>query len=178
MEKKIIVIMVALVVVAAVAVAAITAGVGVGGTRAGGFTSTFDKLVKSDVNQTYNMYLHLPTNWEEGDKKTVSDTIVDMWYFRQAVGQTYVYMTHLEFVYLGEKWNNPTRGTSFYVPQDVPGASAWMHVDHGLIEIDVSSATNLTARYDIGDTISLTTMLSVNSNALLAFGEWQVANTI
>ncbi len=178
MEKKIIAIMVALVVVALVVVAAITIGAGVGGAKAGGFTSTFDRLVKSDVNQTYNMYLHLPTNWQEGDKKTVSDTIVDMWYSRQAVGQTYVYMTHLVFVYLGEKWNNPTHGTSFYVPQDIPFASSWMHVDHGVIEIEVSSATNLTAKYDIGDTITLTAMLSVNSNALLAFGEWQVANTI
>jgi hypothetical protein len=177
MEKKIIAIMVALVVVALVVVAAVTIGVGVGGRQAGGFTATFDKLTNSDVNDTYGQHLNLPDSWKAGDKKTVSDTIVDMWYDRTTVGQTHVYTTHLIFAYLGEKWNAPRHGTLFYVPQDILG-HPWLGVSHGVFQIDVSSATNITAKYSVGDTITLTTMLSVNSNALLAFGEWQVADTI
>ena len=177
MEKKIIAIMVALVVVAMVVVAAVTIGIGAGGRQAGGFTGLFDKLSNSDVNATYGQHLNLPSNWKDGDKKTVSDTVIDMWYERTTVGQTHVYMTHLMFAYLGEKWNNPKQGTLFFVPQDIPGDS-WLDVRHGQFQIDVSSATNITAKYNIGDTITLTTMLSVNGNALLAFGEWQVADTI
>jgi hypothetical protein len=177
MEKKIIAIMVALVVVAMVVVAAVTIGVGAGGRHAGGFTALFDKLTNSDVNDTYRQHLNLPTNWREADQKTVSDTVVDMWYERTTVGQTHVYMTHLIFAYLGEKWNDVKRGTLFYVPQDISG-QAWLTVSHGQFQIDVSSATNITAKYNIGDTITLTTTLSVNSNALLGFGEWQVADTI
>jgi hypothetical protein len=177
MEKKIIAIMVALVVVAMVVVAAVTIGVGVGGRSAGGFTALFDKLVKSDVNESYNQHLNLPAGWHGGDKKTVSDTIVDMWYDRQTVGQTHVYTTHLIFAYMGQKWNDPKHGTSFYVPQDIQGSS-WLRVDHGRFQIDVSSATNITAKYNIGNTISLTTMLSGNGNALLAFGEWEVTDTL
>jgi hypothetical protein len=177
MEKKIIAIMVALVVVALVVVAAVTIGIGAGGQHAGGFTALFDKLNKSDVNITYNQHLNLPTNWKEGDNKKVSDTIVDMWYDRTTVGQTHVYTTHLYFAYLGDKWNDVKRGTQFSVPQDIQGDS-WLEVSHGLFRIDVSSATNISAKYSIGDTITLATMLSVNSNALLAFGEWQVADTL
>ena len=177
MEKKIIAIMVALVVVAMVVVAAVTIGVGAGGRHAGGFTALFGKLTNSDVNDTYNQQLNLPTNWNEGDKNTVSDTIVDMWYERQTIGQTHVYTTHLIFAYMGEKWNDPKHGTQFSVPQDIPGDS-WLEVRHGQFELEVSSATNITAKYSVGDTITLTTMLSVNGNALLAFGEWQVADTI
>ena len=177
MEKKIIAIMVALVVVALVVVAAVTVGVGAGGRHAGGFTALFDKLTNSDVNDTHDQNLNLPTNWREGDSKTVSDTIVDMWYERQTVGQTHVYMTHLMFAYLGEKWNNPKLGTEFNVPQDIQW-SPWLVVSHGQFRIDVSSATNITAKYNVGDTITLTAMLSVNGIALLSFGEWQVADTI
>ncbi len=178
MEKKIIGIMIALVVVAVVVVAAVTIGVGSGGRHAGGFTGLFDKATNSDVNDTHDQQLNLPTDWRSGDKMTVSDTIMDMWYDRTTVGQTHVYTTHLYFAYLGEKWNDPRHGTSFSVPQDIQGSSAWLFISHGEFRIDVSSATNLTAKYDIGDTITLTTMLSVNSNALLAFGEWQVADTL
>jgi len=177
MEKKIIAIMVALVVVAMVVVAAVTVGIGAGGSRASGFTALFDKLTNSDVNSTYNQHLNLPTGWKEADQKTVSDKIVDMWYDRTTVGQTHVYTTHLIFAYIGEKWNNPTHGTQFLVPQDIQG-HPWLVVSHGLFQIDVSSATNITAKYSIGDTITLATTLSLNSNALLGFGEWQVANTL
>jgi hypothetical protein len=176
MEKKIIAIMVALVVVAVVVVAAVTIGVSSVG-HAGGFTALFDKLTNSDKNDTYGQRLNLPSNWKEGDKKTVSDRIVDMWYDRTTVGQTHVYTTHLIFAYLGEKWNDPKRGTAFSVPQDIPGDS-WLEVSHGQFRLDVSSATNLTAKYSVGDTITLTTMLSVNGLALLGFGEWQVSNTL
>lgn len=177
MEKKIIAIMVSLVVVAVVVVAAVTIGVGAGMRHAGGFTGLFNKLTNSDVNDTYGQRLNLPSNWRDGDKISVSDTINDMWYDRTTVGQTHVYTTHLYFSYLGEKWNDPKRGTSFSVPQDIPG-DAWLDVSHGEFRIDVSSATNITAKYEIGETITLTTLLSVNSNALLAFGEWQVADTL
>jgi hypothetical protein len=177
MEKKIIAIMVALVVVAMVVVAAVTVGVGAGGRHAGGFTALFDKMANSDVNDTYNQHLNLPTDWKGGDERSVSDTIVDMWYDRTTVGQTHVYTTHLVFAYLGEKWNDPKHGTQFYVPQDISG-HPWLLVSHGQFELDVSSATNITAKYNVGDTITLTAMLSVNGIALLSFGEWQVADTI
>lgn len=175
MEKKIIAIMVALVVVAMVVVAAVTVGVGSGGQHAGGFTALFDKLTNSDVNDTYNQQLNLPGDWRGGDDKRVSDTIVDMSYERPTTHAYYT--THLYFAYLGDKWNDPKRGTSFTVPQDIPGDS-WLEVTHGLFRIDVASATNLTAKYNIGDTITLTTMLSINGGSLLAFGEWQVADTL
>jgi hypothetical protein len=158
-----------------VVVAAVTIGVGAGGRHAGGFTALFEKMNNSDVNDTYNQVLNLPGNWKGGDQTTVSDTIVDMWYER-ATTHAY-YTTHLYFAYLGEKWNDPKRGTSFTVPQDIQGDS-WLEVNHGLFRVDVSSATNITAKYNVGDTITLTTMLSINSNALLAFGEWQVADTL
>ncbi len=177
MEKKILATMAALVVVAVVVVAAVTVSVGAGPRGAGGFTALFDKLQNSDVNVTHNQQLMLPSNWKAGDKITVTDTIVDMWYQWTMVGQTHVYTTSLIFTYLGQKWNNPQRGTDFNVPQNIP-FSPWLEVRHGSFEIDVSSATNLTARYHIGDSITLTTMLSQNGNAMMAFGEWQVVNTL
>jgi hypothetical protein len=177
MEKKIIGIMVALVVVAVVVVAAVTIGIGAGGQRAGGFTALFDKLNNSDVNKTHDQQLRLPTSWSAGDTKKVSDTIIDMWYDRTTVGQTHVYTTYLRFAYLGEKWNDPKSGTDFSVPQDISGHSL-LYVQHGVFQISVSSATNITAKYSIGDTITLTTMLSTISSGLLAFGEWQVVDTI
>lgn len=177
MEKKILAIMAALVVVAVVVVAAVTIGVGTGTRHAGGFTALFDKLGNSDVNDTHNQQLTLPSSWKEGDKITVTDAIVDMWYQRTTVGQTHVYTTHLIFTYMGQKWNDPTHGTDFNVPQDIP-YNSWLQVRHGSFEIDVSSATNLTAIYNIGDAITLTTTLSVNSNASLSFGEWMVVNTL
>jgi hypothetical protein len=80
---------------------------------------------------------------------------------------------------MGDKWSDPYQGdgTSFYVPIAVQ-YSSWLHVDHGLFSITVSSATNLSAQYSIGDVITVETMLETNSNAMLAFGDWAVADVI
>lgn len=175
MERKIIAIMVALVVVAAVVVVSVTlAASGVGG-RAGGFTSLFNKLEQSG-NSTHPLNLKVPDSWKQGDKKTVGDKIVDMSFERTTVGQTHVYTTHIWFAYMGDKWNNPLEGTAFNVPDD--SFDGWMHVGHGLFEITVTSATNLSAQYDIGDVISLTSTLVMNNNAAIAFGDWAVSDTL
>ncbi len=177
MEKKIVAIMVSLVVVAALVVAFVMVAAGGGLRRAGGFTALFDKLdYTGDAN--HDQRLQLPGSWHSGDKKTVSDSIVDMIYYKRTISQTSVYITTLWFVYMGDKWSNPYEGagTSFYVP--ITGDSNWLHVDHGMFSITVSSATNLSAHYQIGDVISLESMLETNGNAMLAFGDWAVTNVI
>jgi hypothetical protein len=171
MDRKILMIMSALVVVAVLVVAFVLVASG-GLVRAGGFTTLFDKL-QNDSGSTYHQYLSLPSSWNAGDKKTVSDTIVDMMYRSQTIGSTSVYVTTLWFVYLGNKWNDPYYGTSFYVPSD----GGWLAVDHGRFSITVSSATNLSARYDIGGVITLQTTI-VTNNDVVAFGEWVVASTL
>ena len=177
MEKKIIAIMVSLVVVAALVVAFVMVAAGGGLRRAGGFTSLFDKLDYTGV-ANHDQRLELPAGWHSGDKKTVSDSIVDMTYYKRTISQTSVYITTLWFVYMGDKWSSPYEGagTSFYVP--IAGDSNWLHVDHGMFSITVSSATNLSAHYQIGDVISLESMLETNGNAMLAFGDWAVTNVI
>jgi len=172
MDKKILAIMVALVVIAAVVVVgvALAASGGVGSGKAGGFTSLFDKLEKADVNETYNMHLELPQSWNTGDRKDVSDKIVDMSFSRNP--STHIYTTNLWFAYSGDKWNNPTQGTSFIVPQE----SGDLHVVHGLFVITVYSATNLSSEFDNGDVITLTSTLTIH-DADLVFGDWAVPNT-
>ncbi|MGQ9587548.1 MAG: hypothetical protein ACUVT7_04100 [Thermoplasmata archaeon] len=174
MDKKIIAIMVTLVVVAALVVAVVMVAAG-GIRRPGGFTDLFDKLEYNGTD-TYDFDLSLPDSWDVGDKKTVSDIIVDMFFEKRTIGQTSVYITTMYFVYLGNKWNNPQEGTSFNVPVD--SGNGWLHVDHGRFSITVSSATNLSAEYDVGDVITLETSLVQNSNTMLAFGDWVVANTL
>ena len=171
MDKKILMIMTALVVVAVLVVAFVLVASG-GLVRAGGFTSLFDKL-QNNTNSTYHQQLSLPSSWHVGDKKTVSDTIVDMKYDVATIGSTSVYVTTLWFVYLGNKWNSPHQGTSFYVPTE----DGWQPVDHGRFSITVSSATNLSAKYDMGDVMTLETIL-VMHNDVLSFGEWVVASTL
>lgn len=174
MDKKIIAIMVTLVVVAALVVAVVlVASGGIRGT--GGFTSLFDKLVYNGTD-TSDFDLSLPDSWEVGDKKSASDTIVDMYYHRQTIGQTSVYITTMYFMYLGNKWNNPQEGTMFSVPDN--SGDGWLNVDHGRFMITVSSATNLSADYDVGDVITLETSLVQNTNAVLAFGDWVVQDTL
>lgn len=177
MERKILMIMVSLVVVAALVVAAVMVAAGGGLSRAGGFTQLFDKLVYTGTAKEYQR-LELPATWHEGDVKKVSDVIVDMTYYKQTIGQTTVYITTLYFVYLGDKWANEYRGAGnrFYVPDN--SHDGWLYVENGLFHITVSSATNLSAKYDIGDVITLQTTLVININAKLAFGDWTVANTL
>lgn len=177
MDKKIILIMVSLVVVAMIVVLFVLAAAGGGLRRAGGFTETFDKLAYTG-SEVRGQHLELPSSWHEGDKKTVSDTIVDMTYRKQSVSQTTVYITTLWFVYMGTKWSNPyqSAGMLFYVPDT--SSDGYFTVDHGLFSLTVSSATNLSAHYDIGDVITVDTMLVINSNAMVAFGEWAVADVL
>jgi len=173
MERRILAIMVTLVVVAAVVVAFVMIAAGGGWRSAGGFTDLFDDLEYSGDALT-NQYLSLPGGWHSGDKKSVSDVIIDMTYRKQTVSQTTVYLTTMYFVYVGDKWSNPYLGygQNFYVP--VNYGSLWMHVEHGQFSIQVSSATNLSADYSIGDVITLESTLHLNGNALLAFDEWNV----
>ncbi len=172
MDKKILAIMVALVVIAAVVVVGVTlaASGGISTGKAGGFTDLFNDLQKSDPNQTYNMELKLPSSWHQGDKKTLSDRIVDMSFSRNPT--THIYTTNLWFVYTGDKWSNPSLGTAFQVPQE----SGTLHVSHGEFAITVFTATNLSAEFDNGDVISLTSTLTMHDGELV-FGDWAVPNT-
>lgn len=174
MERKIIAIMVTLVVVAALVVAFVMVAAGGGINRSGGFTALFDKL-EYNGNETSGQRLQMPESWHAGDKKVASDTIVDMTFYKQTIGQTSVYITTLWFVYLGTKWSNPYHGhgDNFYVPDH----GGWMEVSHGMFSITVSSATNLSAHHDIGDVISLETILEHNGDRLV-FGDWSVRNVI
>ena len=176
MERKIVGIMLALVLVAIVVVG-VVAIASVGIKKSGGFTKLFDDLEYSG-DLTYRQELEIPEDWDEGDEKTVADTIVDMHYYRHTLATTTVYVTTLYFIYMGEEWNSPAEGTRFYVPVEWnDGYLDWIHVNHGLFSIQVSSATNLSAAYDIGDTIELETTI-VDADGTLAFGEWAVADTL
>jgi hypothetical protein len=176
MDKKILAIMVTLVVVAALVVAVVMIAAG-GFGRAGGFTTLFDKLENND-NDEYNMDLTLPTSWDAGDKMKVTDVIVDMTYDKVVFGSTWVYQTTLYFVYVGEKWHNDTEGTSFNVPVSLAGGIYWLHVRSGAFHLSVSSATDLSAKYDIGDSITLETTIAMNGLGMLSFSDWNVANTL
>lgn len=176
MEKKIIGIMLTLVVVAVVVVGVIMiAAVGI--KRGGGFTDLFDQLECSD-DVTYQQSLEIPDGWEAGDVKRVSDTIVDMYFYKHTVQQTTVYVTTLYFVYLGDKWNDPDMGTRFSIPiADDWGVLDWKTINHGLFWIQVSSATNLSSAYNIGDVMELESTIT-DAGGTLAFGEWLVADTL
>jgi hypothetical protein len=171
MEKKILVIMVSLVVVAALVVAFVMIASG-GLARAGGFTKLYDKLVNDD-EFTYNQRLKLPDSWDVGDTKKVSDAIVDMYYQEDDHG----YLTTLWFAYQGDKWNDPEHGTHFYVPDT--SHDGWLEITHGLFSIQIWSATNLSAKYDVGDTITIESQLKTNVNVDLAFDdEWHLAGVL
>jgi hypothetical protein len=175
MEKKIIAIMVTLVVVAAVVVAFVMIAAG-GFTRSGGFSKLFDEL-EYDGDLTHHQTLEIPEGWYANDVKTVSDTIVDMAYTEQTNWQTTVYLTTLYFMYVGDQWTDPSYGTYFYVPVD--DHDGIMAVSHGLFSLTVSSATNISAEYDIGDVIKLrTTIVLLDDMETLAFGTWSVADTL
>ncbi len=171
MDKKILMIMSALVVVALLVVAFVLVASG-GLQRAGGFTTLFDKLTY-DGDQSHGQHLDLPSSWDVGDKKTVSDSLVDMSYDVGTIGSTSVYITTLWFNYMGNKWNNPEEGTLFYVPS----SAGWITVNHGMFSLRVSSATNLSAKFDIGDVITLETLL-VSNGGVVVFGEFLVAGTL
>jgi len=177
MEKRILAIMVTLVVVAALVVGFVMIAAGGGWRSAGGFTDLFDELEYTGDAVT-NQYLSLPSEWDRSDKKVVSDIIIDMTYRKQIVSQTTVYITTMYFVYVGTQWSNPYLGYGqyFYVP--VTYGNYWMHVEHGQFSIQVSSATNLSADYHIGDVITLESTLGLNGNAILAFGEWNVKGVL
>ncbi|UCE91176.1 MAG: hypothetical protein JSV90_07080 [Methanobacteriota archaeon] len=175
MDRKIIGIMLALVVVAIVVVGVVAVAT-VGMKKSGGFSKLFDDLEYSG-DLTYRQELEIPDDWNPGDVKRVSDTIVDMHYYVHSVPMT-VYVTTLYFVYLGEEWNSPAEGTRFYVPVEWSlGELDWIQVNHGVFSIQVSSATNLSAAYDVGDVIKLQTTI-VDAAGTLAFGEWQIADTL
>ncbi len=177
MERRIIGIMVTLVVVAAVVVAFVMIAAGGGWRSAGGFTDLFDDLVYTG-NATTNQMLSLPSGWSQGDKKVVSDVITDMVYRKQPVSQTTVYITTVYFVYLGNKWSNPYQGSgqNFNVP--VTYGNFWLHVDHGQFSITVSSATNVSADYSIGDVITVESTLKLNGLGQLAFDTWNVKGVL
>lgn len=179
MEKKIIAVMVTLVVVAALVVAFVMVAAGGGSLhKAGGFTSLFDKLSNRDVNDTHDQILELPTSWE-GDKVTVSDTIVDMSFTKATVNGLAIYTTHLWFTYMGTKWNqDPSEGTAFQVPMSTSyGGLSFLHVNHGSFELVISSATNISKDYHAGEVITLSSTVAV-INSVMCFGVWTVANTL
>lgn len=171
MEKKIIAIMVTLIVVAALVVAFVM--IAAGGVRsAGGFTKLFDQLVL-DQEEDHWLALALPDDWEVGDEHKVTDTIVDMTYQSRDVESTTVYVTTLWFTYMGDKWSDLEDGTLFYVPYNTDA----IYVNHGLFHVSVSSATNISADYDIGDSITLYSQV-VSTPDGLAFGDFEVEGVI
>lgn len=184
MEKKIIGIMLSLIVVAIVVVAVVMVAAG-GFKKGGGFTKLFDSLEYSG-NQTYRQELEIPDDWAVDDVKKVSDTIVDMYHYSTTVQQTNVYITTLYFVYIGDEWTDPDDGTRFSVPNSITHneetLATWIHVSHGLFSIQVSSATDLSIAYDIGDVIELETTIVIaddeTPDGIEAFGLWTVANTV
>jgi hypothetical protein len=178
MEKRILAIMVTLVVVAALVVGFVMIAAG-GGIRlgGGGFTDLFSDL-EYNGNETDNMELSVPNDWA-GDTKVVKDVIVDMTYWRQAVSPTTaVYWTTMYFVYLGDKWSTPylDDGQDFRVP--VTYGDLWLDIHHGQFSITVSTATNLTEDFGIGDTITLESVIKTNRNAILAFDTWTVKGVV
>lgn len=177
MEKRILGIMVTLVVVAAVVVGFVMVAAGGAWRSSGGFTNLFDDLEYTG-DATTNQMLSLPSDWRQGDKKVVSDVITDMVYRKQIVSQTTVYITTMYFVYLGDKWSNPYQGLgqNFYVP--VTYSNYWLHVEHGQFAITVSSATNVSANYGIGDVISIESTLKLNGLGQLAFDTWNVKSLL
>jgi hypothetical protein len=172
MDKKIIAIMVTLVVVAALVVAFVM--IAAGGVRSsGGFTKLFDQLEYSG-SDTFHQELEIPEDWNAGDVKSASDTIVDMAYYVTSAGNNMdVYVTTLWFQYVGDTWLDPARGTSFYVPV----LEGTLMVNHGLFSITVSTATNISAHYDIGDTITIDVQV-VSDSGVLVFTNWIVADTL
>ncbi|MCJ2533226.1 MAG: hypothetical protein LN411_04820, partial [Candidatus Thermoplasmatota archaeon] len=120
------------------------------------------------------------------DVKKVSDTIVDMYHYSTTVQQTNVYITTLYFVYIGDEWTDPDDGTRFSVPNSVTHndetLATWIIVSHGLFSLQVSSATDLSLAYDIGDVIELETTIVIaddeTSDGIKSFGLWTVANTV
>ena len=181
MEKKIIGIMLSLIVVAIVVVAVVLVAAG-GFKKSGGFTKLFDSLEYSG-NQTYQQELEIPDDWEVDDVKKVSDTIVDMYHYSTTVQQTSVYITTLYFVYIGDEWSDPDDGTRFSVPlANTHGVATWITVSHGLFSLQVSSATDLSVAYDIGDVIELETTIVIaddqTPDGTKAFGLWTVADTV
>lgn len=176
MEKKIIAIMVSLVVVAAVVVGVVLIAAG-GVHTAGGFTKLFDSLEYTG-DAEHNQQLELPDDWNAGDEKVVSDTIVDMYYSETTLYQTTVYTTTLYFVYIGDEWTDPDWGTAFVVPYE-RGWDDYLHIEHGLFYVTVSSATNLADDYSIGDTITLkSTIVELDEGGPLAFGSFSVSGVI
>ena len=177
MEKKILTIMVALIVVAAIVVAFVMIAAG-GMKTAGGFTSLFNKLENPTPSVTYGEYLEFPDDWEEQDRVTVSDTIIDMDpRGEEAPGGVTVYTVRLYFVYIDDKWANPESGSLFYVPSAEDHRDGYITVSHGLFWVDVSSTENIAAQYDIGDVIELKTVLEINedNSNTLSFGTWLLA---
>ena len=184
MERKIIGIMLSLIVVAIVVVAVVMVAAG-GFKKSGGFTTLFDSLEYSG-NQTYQQELEIPDDWEVDDVKKVSDTIVDMYHERDSIQQTNVYITTLYFVYIGDEWSDPDDGTRFSVPNSITHheeiLASWISVSHGLFSLQVSSATDLSVAYDIGDVIELETTIVIaddeSPDGIKSFGLWTVANTV
>ncbi len=171
MDKKILMMMVSLVVVAILIVFFVMIASG-GITGTGGYTKLFNKLVNKG-STTYNQRLELPASWDVGDVKKVSDTIVDMIYHEEDYG----YRTVIWFSYHGDKWNDPTRGSFFHVPDT--SSDGWLDVTHGLFSIEVRSVTNISAKYDVGDTITVQSTLTTNSIVALAFDdEWHLSSEV
>lgn len=177
MERKILLIMATLVVVAVLVVAFVMVASGGGIRGSGGFTSLIDDM-EYNGNATSGQHLQMPDSWHVNDKKVVSDTIIDMTYYKQTVGQTSVYLTTIWFVYHGTKWAHPYQGhgDSFYLPDN--SQDGWLTVEHGMFSLTVSSATNLSAHHDIGDVITLEVVFERNSNNQVAFGNWTPKNLI
>ncbi len=177
MEKKILTIMVALMLVAAIVVAFVM--IAAGGTRsAGGFTRLFNDLENPSTTVTYDQYLEFPADWEAQDIKTVTDTIQDMSpRGEELVGGVTVYTVRMYFVYSSDMWADPALGILFNVPSTEHGGE-YIQVNHGLFWIDVSSTVDLAETYEIGDDITVQTVLIPNSDndGELSFSDWLLAD--
>jgi len=176
MDKKILTIMASLVIIAVVVVGVVMVAAG-GARSAGGFTKLFNEL-ENPSGVSYSQYLELPNDWAVNDVKKVSDRIVDMYVHSAIVYETTtVYFTVLYFTYMSDQWADPDQGTVFHVPTTVEHDN-YLDINHGQFHLSVSSATDLSANYDIGDVITLETTLAINDEGDLAFSSWSVSGTI
>jgi hypothetical protein len=142
---------------------------------AGGFTKLFNELENPNANTCYDVTLEFPDDWAEQDVKKVSDRIVDMDpRGEEIVNGVYVYTVRLYFVYEDDKWADPESGILFYVPSADHGGGV-IDVRHGLFWVDASWTENIAANYDIGDVITLKTVLVYNGD-VLSFGNWLVVD--
>ena len=153
-DKKVLLMIVALAVVAVVVLAA--SMLGPTSIRGGGssFSALFDKMETN--SSTANLVL--PSTYLTGEKITVTDTVVDM----ELITPDSPTKTRFYFDYVGTKWVNETGGTDFSVIMD----AGKLEISHAQFYIEVSGDYHLSIH--VGQSLTLqTTVASHLGNQVL-----------